>query len=409
VSEYLRLAFGTIVVLAPGWLVARALRQRGAAPTLAWGLAAIFVAWAVTFTVHGSIWLALGLLLAIGAAAVVPGARGIRPERPRWASAVLAGGVVLGMLLWHVAGVVSGDGLFHLARVRKLVDLGDLHLRSVDELARGGLHPGYAFPLWHGFLALVAKVSGLDPEVVVRHEASLLAPIACLVAFETGLAVFGSPAGGVGVLAASLALYCFAAGHGGSYATLALPGTASRQLLVPAAFALFFLWVRSQRLVDLAALAAAFGALALIHPTYALFALLPLVGYALVRLREWRPSALALAAAIGPTLLAFVWLLPLVRETVSHDPGPAEKLRALNHYSDTLVVHSVTSYRLVAAAVGRTGAVAVAALALVPVAGLAVGRRRWAALVLGGTILVLALMLVPQLFTRFSDAVSLSQ
>ena len=60
-------------------------------------------------------------------------------------------------------GVVAGDGLFHEARVRKLVELGSLHLRTVDEFRDGGLHPGYAFPLWHGFLAVVAKLSGLDP------------------------------------------------------------------------------------------------------------------------------------------------------------------------------------------------------------------------------------------------------
>ncbi len=77
---------------------------------------------------------------------------------------MLVGGIALGMALWHVAGVVGGDGLFHLARVRKLVELGDLHLRTVGEFADGGLHPGYAFPLWHGFLALVAEVSGLDPD-----------------------------------------------------------------------------------------------------------------------------------------------------------------------------------------------------------------------------------------------------
>ncbi len=409
VSEYLRLGFATLVVLAPGWLVARALGQRGAAPTLAWGLAAVFVAWAVTFAVHGSSSLALGVLLAIGLAALVPAARRFHLGRPGWGSAVLAGGIVLGMLLWRVAGVVGGDGLFHLARVRKLVELGDLHLRTVGEFADGGLHPGYAFPLWHGFLALVAKVSGLDPTVVMSHEASLLVPIACLVAWEAGVAVFGSPAAGFGVLAASLGLYCFAAGHGGSYATLALPGTASRQLLVPAAFALFFLYAESRRLPDLGAIAAVFGALALIHPTYALFALLPLGGYALVRLNEWRTSGLALVAACVPTLLVFAWLLPVVRETASHDPDPAEKLRALNHYAGLLVVHSPDSYRLVAGAVGRSGAVAVAALALVPIAGLAVRRRRWAAFVLGGTIVVLALMLLPELFARFSDAVSLSQ
>ena len=410
-SEYLRLAVGTLVVLAPGWLLARALGQRGAAPTLIWSLAAVFAAWTVTFVVHGSIGLALGLELAIGAvAAVVALRRRAWPRAlPRWEGAVLAGGVVLGMLLWRVAGVVTGDGLFHLARVRKLVELGDLHLRTVDEFADGGLHPGYAFPLWHAFLALVAKVSGLDPTVVMTHEASLLAPLACLVAYEAGVAVFGSPAGGLSVLAASLALFCFAAGHGGSYATLALPGTASRQLLVPAAFALFFLWLASRRRADLAALAAAFGALALVHPTYALFALLPLAGYALVRVQEWRATGLGLAAAIAPTALAFLWLLPLVRDTASHDPNAAEKARALNHYRQLLVIHSPDSYRLVADVVGRTGAVAVAALALVPLAGLAVRRRRWAAFVLGGTVLVLALMLVPALFTRFSDAVSLSQ
>ena len=91
---------------------------------------------------------------------------------------------------------------------------------------------------------------------------------------------------GIAVLAGlSSRLYCFAAGHGGSYVSLALPATASRQLLVPAAIALFFTFVeRRARRPIAAALAAAFGALALVHPTYALFALIPLGAYAIVRL-----------------------------------------------------------------------------------------------------------------------------
>jgi hypothetical protein len=52
--------------------------------------------------------------------------------------------------------------------------------------------------------------------------------------------------------------------------------------------------------------------------------------------------------------------------------------------------------------------VTVVALAAVPLAALA-ARRRWAAFVLGGMVSVLLLMLVPVLFTHFSDAVSLSQ
>jgi hypothetical protein len=410
VTEYLRLAWATGIVLAPGWLLARALGQRGAVPALAWGFAAIFAAWAVTFAVHGSSRLATGLLAAIGVAALVPAWRRGRPRLGvGMEAAVLVGGIVLGMLLWHVAGVLGGDGLFHLARVRKLVELGDLHLTTIGEFEDGGLHPGYAFPLWHGFLAFVTELSGLDPGVVVQHEASLLVPLACLVAWEAGVAVFNSRTGGLSVLAASLALYCFAAGHGGSFATLALPATAARQLFVPAAFALFFCYAESRRRADLAALAAVFGALALIHPTYALFALLPLGGYALVRYQELRTSAAALAAAIVPTALVFAWLLPVVRETASHSPDAAEKARAVAHYAGLLVVDSPERYRLAAEVVARTGAVAVAALALVPLAGLAVRRRRWAAFVLGGTVVVLALMLLPELFTRFSDAVSLSQ
>jgi hypothetical protein len=58
--------------------------------------------------------------------------------------------------------------------------------------------------------------------------------------------------------------------------------------------------------------------------------------------------------------------------------------------------------------VSRTGAVAVAALVLVPLAAVA-ARRRWSAFVLGGTAILLALELAPFLFPHFSDLVSLSQ
>ena len=279
VIEYLRLAFGTAVVLAPGAAVARALGRRSAASLLAWSAAAVFVAWAVVFTVHSTIRLAAGVLALIFVVAVVvavlrPRQRSSerQPLRSRWPWLV---GLVLGWFLWGVAGAVSGDGLFHEARVRKLVALGDLHLRTVDEFKDGGLHPGYAFPLWHGFLALVSWVSGVDPATVIRHEPSLLAPLACALAFEAGAAVFGSRWGGASVLLATLAMFAFGPGHGGSYAELAQPATAARQLFVPAVIALFFAapsWrVRAE-------LAAVFGALALVHPTYALFILVPFAG-----------------------------------------------------------------------------------------------------------------------------------
>ena len=407
--DYLRLAFGTAVVLAPGAAVARALGRRSAASLLAWSAASVFVAWAVVFTAHSTIRLAAGVLALIFVVAVVaallrprqrPSER--QPLRSRWPWLV---GLVLGWFLWGVAGAVSGDGLFHEARVRKLVALGDLHLRTVDEFRDGGLHPGYAFPLWHGFLALVSWVSGVDPATVIRHEPSLLAPLACALAFEAGAAVFGSRWGGASVLLATLAMFAFGPGHGGSYAELAQPATAARQLFVPAVIALFFA-APSWR--GRAELAAVFGALALVHPTYALFILVPFVGYALLQPRAWRDWAPTFAAAVVPIGLALLWLRPIIDETVSHNPNAVERARALRQYADQLVVSNAHHYRLAAEVFGRSGVVAVAALFLLPVTALA-WPRRWVAFVLGGTLLVLVLLELPWLFVHFSDAVSLSQ
>jgi hypothetical protein len=310
---------------------------------------------------------------------------------PKWP---LLGGVVLGWFLWHVAGAVIGDGLFHEGRVRKLLDFGDLHLTTVDEFRHGGLHPGYAFPLWHAFGATVAWLSGLDPSVVMRHEPSLLAPLAVAVAYESGVAVFGSAAAGASVVLAELAIFCFGPGHGGSFATLSQPGAGARQILVPAAIALFF-WR------DLPATAVVFGALALVHPTYAIFLLIPLLAVAI-----WEPrSYIAAAVPVGAALL---WLKPIVDQTNTHNPTEAQRLNDLAQYRSQLVVTNAHHFRLAPEVFGRSGAVAVAALLLLPACALAF-RSRWARFVVGGSLIVLLLMEIPWLFVHFSDAVSLSQ
>jgi hypothetical protein len=396
VTEYLRLAFGTALVLLPGAALARLQGRRSVSATLAWALATVFVAWAVVFAVHSNIWLAVIVLALIflGALAAKRPTREPRSRSERGFGAPLIAGIALGWLLWHVAGAVVGDGLFHEGRVRKLVELGDLHLRTVDEFRDGGLHPGYAFPLWHGFDALVARLSGLDPDVVMRHEPSLLAPLAVAVAYEAGLALFRSRGGGVAVAFAQLAIFCFGPGHGGSYATLSQPGAAARQLLVPAALALFFAR-------NLPATAAVFGALALVHPTYALFLLVPLLA---VAYWEWR----SYIAAVVPVGAALLWLRPIVDQTNTHDPSAAQRANDIAQYRDQLVVSNLHHFRLAPEVFGRSGAVAVAALVLLPVTALAL-RHPWARFVLGGALIVLVLLEVPWLFVHFSDAVSLSQ
>ena len=414
---WLRLAAASLVLLLPGRLVARALGRRGPAAAFVWSIVLVAGALALTFAVHGSLDLTLALVLAAGAVALPFSWRGgvRRPAHPEvlpggWVAALAGAG--LGAALWGIEGVVQGDGLFHLGRIRKLDDLGSLSLRAVDEFRDGGLHPGYAFPLWHGWLALAAKLARVDPTLVLLHESSILAPLAVVLAFEMGRVVFRSTPLGVATMLVQVTLIALAPGGGGAYTSLDLPGTLARQLLVPAAVTLFFRFVRDGEWPVGLTLAAAGLDLAFVHPTYALFIAIPLVGFGLARLLVARVdglrSAIGLASFGVPVLLVFAWLAPIVAETRSHNPSSSELGRGLHQYRTDLIVPSHSSYHLDPSVVARTGAIAVAALVLAPLAALA-GRRRWSAFVLGGT----ALVLVPELwwlvFPHFSDLVSLSQ
>ena len=411
---YLKLAFATAVVLSPGWLVARTLGVRSVAASLAWALVAVFGALAFTFAVGSTLNLTLILLLVLAVGALVFRRFRRWPEAeaaPRRAWVVFWGAIV-GVLLWIAAPSAQGDGLFHLARARKLLDLDDLSLDRVSEFADGSLHPGYAFPLWHGFLALIAKLSGEDPERVVTHLPSILAPLAVLVAFEVGWALFRRTwAAGV-TASAQVAMIAFAPGMGGAYVFLSLPATSSRQLLAPAALALALESVRTPSVGLVASTAAAGFVLAVVHPTYAIFLWIPFVGFLLVRAlwerKDLRQGALALGALVVPAALFMLWLRPIVNDTRSVSPDADELQRAFDQYGSQLVIHSETSYNLAPEVFTRAGAVAIAALLMIPLAGFA-ARRRWAAYVVGGSLAVLAAMLLPSLFTTLSDLVSISQ
>jgi hypothetical protein len=414
---WLRLAAATLVLLLPGRLVSRALGRQGVSGALAWSLALVAAALAITFAVHGSLDLTLALVFVAGAVALPFSWRSSSRQEfdtreLRGRGVIALAGIGLGIALWSVEGVVHGDAIFHLGRVRKLDEFGALSLRAVDEFKDGGLHPGYAFPLWHGWLALVAKLGGVDPTAVVLHESSILAPLALVLAYEMGRAVFRSGWLAAGIVLVQVSLIALAPGGGGAYATLELPGTVARQLLVPAVIALFFRFVRGPSWQGALTLGAVGLDLAFVHPTYALFIAIPLAGFALARALiagvDVRRSAGGLLAFGTPVLLVFAWLLPIVRETRSVNPAGPELARGLKQYATDLVVHSTTSYHLAPGVVARTGAIAVAALVLVPVAAFA-ARRRWSAFVLGGTVLVLVLELLPFVFPRFSNLVSLSQ
>jgi len=407
-----QLAFGFAVVLAPGALAARALGLRSAAASFALALTIVSLALAVTFLVAGTILLTLVLVLLAGLVGLVVAWR--RPHVRRRVPGrrlVLAAGAALGVLLWHVAGNVGGDGFFHLARVQKLLEFDDLSLGSANEFPDGDLHPGYAFPLWHGVLALVSKLSGADPVDVVLHGPTILAPLAVVIAYEAGWALFRRPVPAAAATAAGVGLVAMAPGAGGALTALALPATGSRQLLVPAALALAIEVTRRPSPQLVAATAAASLVLAIVHPTYALFLWLPFGGFLAVRAlwtrRDVRSGGLALAALVVPAAAFFVWLLPLVGDTASVGPDERERLRGFEKYAGQLD-GEVDLFSVTPELFTRTGAIAVAALLLIPLAGLAASRR-WAAYVVGGSLAVFVVCLVPWLFTPFSDVVSLSQ
>jgi len=418
---WLRLGAATLIVLLPGILVARCLGQRTASAAFASSVVIVGAGLALAFALGASLDLTLGFVLGVGAVAYVWSLIGpwqLRPARlPERTRLVRAGlvavGLGLGAAVWFVQGAFTGDAFFHLGRVRKLDALGSLSLHDVGEFAHGGLHPGYAFPLWHGWLALVARLAGVDPTSVALHESSLLVPLALVLAFEMGWAIFLSIGPALAVMLAQVAIKAFAPGHGGVYPFLWEPSTVATQLLVPAAVALFFQFLRKPGWPVAVMLAAASGSLALVHPTYALFLAIPLGAFViaralLVRGRDLRKDVIAFAVFGLPMALAFIWLQPIVQQTIPVSPGPKQLATNLHHYRADLIVHSLTRYSLAPARIDRNGSVAIAALLLAPLALLA-RRRRWAALVLGGTVAVLGIELWPLVFPHFSDAVSLSQ
>jgi hypothetical protein len=416
-------AAAACILLLPGALVLRALdwpHRLGQAicGSIAWSLGIVFLAMLLTFAADGSLSLTVTVVaVACGGALVAalraaPSALDRRDLVP--ILAVAAGGFVLCGVVWWAATVVGGDALFHLARVRKLDEFPVLSsVWIVNEFRGGGLHPGYAFPLWHGVLALVGRLADVDPSLVVLHLSAILTPLALVVAYAAGAALFASAAGGVSAAVAQAALVGFQRDGTGSFELTALPSSAARLLLVPVVLALAFAVIRGAPRVRYLTLAMAALALAVVHVTYALFLVVPLVGFLLARfvlsrsLADWRRTSLSIAALIVPTGLFLAWLWPAVSSTESFRPSSGEKARALATYGSQLDTFG-DWYRLAPEAIARGGAATVAALLVIPAAVLA-GRRRWAPYVLGGSLAILVLLLVPPFFTALSDAASLSQ
>ena len=266
---------------------------------------------------------------------------------------------------------------------------GDLHLRTVDEFKDGGLHPGYAFPLWHGFLALVSWFSGRRSRQrrPPRAVAARTARVRCSRGRRASPSSARAGAGASRARCATLALVLLrprprrlvrdARAAGDGRAPAARPG-GDRALLRGSNLA------RRRRPV-----ARSSARSRSTHPTYALFLLMPLAGCALLLPRAgatWAPRSPRRRPDRAGAALAEA---DRRRDGVARPRARASAPRALAQYGDQLVVSNEHHYparrRGVRPQRRRRGRGAVPAAA----DGARAGARRWAAFALGGTLLVL--------------------
>ena len=292
----------------------------------------------------------------------------------------------------------------------------ELSLDAVNEFADGGLHPGYAFPLWHGFLALVANVAGVDPAASSCHEASdARAGRAARRLRGRRTRSSARAAAGVAVVCAQVGADRARAGHGGAYTALGAAGDGQPPAArAGGARALLRLRPRRRPLAAAARRSRRPGSRSrsCTRPTRSSSACRSPATSSLRALVGARRAAGARDGAGGASCSRRPRSRLAAAGRAARRPRTRRRRASSSgrfaQYPGQLDVFSDTSYRLAPEVFGRGGAIAVAALVLVPLAALAL-LRRWAAFVLGGSLAVLAVMLASALFPPFADLVSLSQ
>jgi hypothetical protein len=415
-------AAGALVLLLPGALVVRALgwparAATGLACSLFASLAVCLLALALAFAAGASLSLSVVGLVAVLAGALLPAAA-VAPVGVDRRELLVLGtlallGLALGAAVWWSSGTLSGEELFHVAFVRKLNDIAPLSVHSTGELRDGGVHPGYAFPLWHGALALIARVAGVDPAAVVLHLGTLLCPLALVVAYAAGTELFRSSAAGVATVLAQTTVAGFPRSGLGLFGELALPAGAALLLLVPALLACLFAWMEQQRRVALGWIAAGGLVLAAVQISAVGLLAVPLAGFAAacVLRRNGRRDAVRAAAGLGamlvPAGLLLTWLWPYVKSANAFLPSGAANAAAVALRPEELSAHG-SLFAITPHAVARGGAGVVAGLLALAAVGGAV-RGRPATFVLGGSLAVMAVALTPPLFRAASDVLTLPQ
>ena len=412
------LAASIVVLVLPGALVLRALcwpKTVGVALAgsflLSLGVAA--VALAATFALGRSFTFGLAVGGLITLVALVFAVFGEPPAFERSdllaASAVALAVIPVAVPFWLAHTVVNGDDLFHLGRMVKLAELPSLtSLSSVGEFSDGGLHPGYAFPLWHAVVAAVQHLAGVSGPTAVLHLGQAFAPLSCVLAYGLGRTLFGAWPGGIATAAAQVALWAYQ-GRSGAIRTLSDPETAARSLVSVAIIVLVLAYVEDRRRRLLLPIACGALVLAIIHANYPLYLLLLLGGFLLADFAvNRRPTttkgiAVASAAIAVPTGLRACNVAGHLQQRRRGAHGRRPGLRDLLRLELRRLVGILPGVPRGDHEKRNTVVALRAALAALA------ARRRWGAFAAGGSALILVLALTPALFTPFAKAVSVGQ
>ena len=206
----------------------------------------------------------------------------------------------------------------------------------------------------------------------MRNVSALLVPLAFVVSYAAGRALFRSVWGGIAGLVAQFALIGLAPEHTGTLRSLSQPGVAARQLLVPALLALVFTYMRDRKVALIGAMGAGAVALALIHPTYAVFLCVPLAGFLVARVlmagKDVKALSASLVTLLLPSAAVAFFILPIVKKTASYETSTYDLHRGLAKYAGQIDYYSDRSFRLAPELFSRSGAVAVAGLVCIPLA-----------------------------------------
>jgi hypothetical protein len=406
--------YGTLVL--PGAVILRLLgwprSPTAALPACAaWSVAALAAGLVLMLLTDGGLVVAvLWLLFVIGAGLVVGRGKPVEMDvRPSGAVLLFVGAVaVFSALVWIGSYNNTADAVEHIARMRKITELDPP--RSLAELGLlppdSGLHPGYAFPLWHAAGAVIVWISGLEETVMFRFWPSILVPFVAAAVYRAGRTMFGCRAAGAATCVAYLGVFAFPGGVG-YFNQLSYPGYICIFLLWPLVIERTFTYVRKGGREPFLTVAAASFGVGAIHPSYAPFMIILIGAFAVARIvvardrHEFRRLTAIFGAVAVPFLLFLVWFYPAA-------PGSASTIAYSSARFATLVNKSGDLVSMKPEWLTRGGPAAIAALLLVPVA-CAATRTRAAAFIASASAVVIFTLLVPWLFTPFADVMSISQ